>query len=177
MSEGAATSTFPGLLQAICDEAERLTQSQVAFVHFLDDHEEVPTRSAWSTATMAQCASMDIETHQRMGATGIWADCVRQRRPVIHEDVTARVGPWGLPRGHPAVAREAVVPIAEQRAHRGRAGRRQQGQPSDLLEHRGLLAGRGPPRGRWRRRGAPATAGPDPHRTGPPRGATIRSPW
>ena len=41
----------------------------------------------------------------------MWADAIRQRRAVIHNDYAALPNRNGLPEGHAALIRELVVPI------------------------------------------------------------------
>jgi signal transduction histidine kinase/ActR/RegA family two-component response regulator len=42
---------------------------------------------------------------------GVWVDCLRQRRPIIHNDYVSLPHRKGLPAGHAPVIRELVVPI------------------------------------------------------------------
>jgi PAS domain S-box-containing protein len=100
------------LLQAFLDEAEGLTDSRIGFFHFLDNDETSVSLQNWSTNTLQRCRSeQPAGTHYPVDEAGIWCDCVRQRRPVIHNDYQALERRKGLPEGHVAVSRELVVPI------------------------------------------------------------------
>ena len=52
--------------------------------------------------------------HYNIDQAGVWVDCVRQRKPVIHNDYAALPHRKGLPDGHAEVVRELVVPILRQ---------------------------------------------------------------
>jgi GAF domain-containing protein len=49
--------------------------------------------------------------HYPISQAGVWVDCVRQRRPVIHNDYAALQHKKGMPEGHAPVIRELVVPV------------------------------------------------------------------
>ena len=49
--------------------------------------------------------------HYGIDQAGVWVDCVRQRRPVIHNDYASLLHKKGMPQGHAAVVRQLVVPI------------------------------------------------------------------
>lgn len=46
-----------------------------------------------------------------MDEAGVWVDCIRTRRAVIHNDYAALPHRKGLPPGHAMVVRELVVPV------------------------------------------------------------------
>jgi PAS domain S-box-containing protein len=57
------------------------------------------------------CTAEGRGRHYDLAAAGVWVDCVRQRRPVIHNNYEALPNRRGLPPGHAPVVRELVVPI------------------------------------------------------------------
>jgi PAS domain S-box-containing protein len=111
LSESAAGLALDTLLQNAIDEAERLTESRIGFVHLLDMDEHTFMQQSWSSRTRAVCGAESQGLHFHLDRSRVWADCLRERRPVIHNDYPALPHRKGQPAGHPAVTRELVVPI------------------------------------------------------------------
>lgn len=100
------------LLRETLDEAEGLTGSCIGFYHFKDPDSQILTLQAWSTKTATMfCKAEGTGSHYPISQAGVWADCVHERRPVIHNDYASLPHRKGLPEGHAAVIRELVVPI------------------------------------------------------------------
>ena len=102
------------LLTATLDEVEALTGSLVGFYHFLDEDQVTLSLQNWSTRTLAEfCSAAGKNSHYPIDLAGVWADCVRQRKPVIHNDYGALPASErkGLPEGHAQLLRELVVPV------------------------------------------------------------------
>ncbi len=102
------------LLVATLDEAGQLTGSPIGFYHFLDADQQTLTLQAWSTRTTAEfCTAAGQGQHYSIDQAGVWVDCVRERRPIIHNDYVALPAERrkGLPPGHAQVQRELVVPV------------------------------------------------------------------
>jgi len=57
------------------------------------------------------CTAVAKGNHYPVAEAGVWADCVRERRPVIHNDYASLTQRRGMPEGHAAVVRELVVPV------------------------------------------------------------------
>ena len=99
-------------LQLMLDEIEKQTGSVIGFYHFLDVDQETLTLQAWSTNTLKNmCAAEGKGSHYNISKAGVWVDCVREQRPVIHNDYASLPNRKGMPPGHAAVKREMVVPI------------------------------------------------------------------
>ncbi len=97
------------------DEAERLTTSRIGFFHFVNEGEQTIQLVAWSTDTSKHCMiSKEPERHYPLSQAGVWVDCIRERRPVIHNDYASLPYKKGLPEGHVQVIRELVVPIFDE---------------------------------------------------------------
>lgn len=110
--EYATTHTIDELLQKTLDEAESLTGSCIGFYHFAGPGENMITLHAWSTRTSKEfCKAEGTGSHYPVAQAGIWADCIRERRPVIHNDYASLPHRKGMPEGHAAVTRELVVPV------------------------------------------------------------------
>ena len=66
---------------------------------------------AWSTRTRREFCRADAKgQHYGLDRAGVWADAIRMRKPVIHNEYASLPGRRGLPEGHAAVRRELVVP-------------------------------------------------------------------
>jgi hypothetical protein len=91
---------------------EALTGSNIGFFHFVDADERGLELQAWSTNTTARmCTAEGAGQHYAVDRAGVWADAVRARRPVIHNDYPALPHRKGMPRGHAAITREISVPV------------------------------------------------------------------
>jgi len=104
--------TFSDLLRRSLDVVERVTDSRVSFVHFVEPDQKTLTLQAWSTQTVETYCKAEAEGHQyRISQAGVWVDCVRERRAVVHNDYASLEHKRGLPEGHAALERELVVPV------------------------------------------------------------------
>jgi len=111
-SEFALTHTLDELLTRMLDEVEAMTGSQIGFFHFLEDDQIMYHLQAWSTNTLqSMCTAEGKGDHYPVEEAGVWADCVHERRPVIHNDYAGLAHKKGMPDGHAPVQRELVVPI------------------------------------------------------------------
>ncbi|HQE93327.1 MAG TPA: PAS domain S-box protein [Anaerolineae bacterium] len=109
--EFAADHSLAELMQCALDEIGRLTRSPIGFYHFVGDDQKTLSLQAWSTRTLQEfCKAEGAGLHYPIDQAGVWADCVRQRKPVIHNDYMALPHRKGMPPGHVAVERELVVP-------------------------------------------------------------------
>jgi len=100
------------LLQAFLDETERLTDSEIGFYHFVEADQVTLTLHAWSTNTLEHlCKAEGKGSHYPIDQAGVWVDCVREGRPVIHNDYASLPHRKGMPDGHAPVIRELVVPV------------------------------------------------------------------
>ncbi len=57
------------------------------------------------------CQVNGIERHYSVDDAGVWADCIRQRRVVVHNDYASLPDRKGLPAGHAPIVREMAVPV------------------------------------------------------------------
>ena len=111
LSEYANIHTLDEVLQAALDEAERITRSRIGFFHFVDQDQITLSLQNWSTATLLQCTASGKRDHYPVSQAGVWVDCIRERRAIIHNDYASLPHRHGLPEGHVPVVRELVVPI------------------------------------------------------------------
>jgi PAS domain S-box-containing protein len=110
--EFAASHSLEELLQKTLDEVGTLTNSPIGFYHFIDNDQETIFLKAWSTRTEKEfCRAEGKGTHYPISQAGVWADSIRQKKPIIHNDYASLAQRKGLPPGHAEVIRELVVPI------------------------------------------------------------------
>lgn len=108
----AANHNLRELLQFSVDEIESLTGSSIGFFHFLEADQKTLWLQAWSTNTLREMCSAEGEgQHYAVDEAGVWADAVRQRQAVIHNDYPTLLNRKGLPKGHAPITRELVVPV------------------------------------------------------------------
>jgi PAS domain S-box-containing protein len=100
------------LLQKVLDEAEILTESTIGFFHHLKEGEKGLHLQVWSTNTLTRmCTAESSGKHCSVENAGVWIDCMRERRPVIHNEYESLPHKKGLPEGHAPITRELVVPV------------------------------------------------------------------
>jgi diguanylate cyclase (GGDEF)-like protein len=56
------------------------------------------------------CKAEGKGMHYPISEAGVWVDCVRERKPIIHNDYASLPNRKGMPAGHAEVTRELVVP-------------------------------------------------------------------
>lgn len=114
LTEFGLGHTLDELLQATLDEAEALTESTIGFYHFVEVDQETLALQMWSHNTLANmCTAEGKGSHYNISQAGVWVECVRERRSVIHNDYASLPAGRrkGLPEGHAQVLRELVVPV------------------------------------------------------------------
>ena len=110
--EFAASHSVDEILQKTLDEIGLVTESPLGFYHFVEPDQDTLSLKAWSTRTLQEfCKAEGEGSHYPIDQEGVWVDCVRERKPVIHNDYTSLPHCKGLPPGHTEVRREVVVPI------------------------------------------------------------------
>lgn len=112
LSDLSVACNLEELLQKTLDEAELLTGSVIGFFHFVAKDQKTLQLQTWSTNTLARmCTAEGKGRHYDIDQAGVWVDCLRERRPVIHNDYAALPYRKGLPPGHAPITRELVVPV------------------------------------------------------------------
>jgi diguanylate cyclase (GGDEF)-like protein/PAS domain S-box-containing protein len=95
------------------DLAEQLTESQIAFVHLVYEDQVTIELGSWSQATQATYCHAAFDNHYPIDEAGVWADALRQRKPVIINDYETATGKHELPEGHAHLERLISVPVME----------------------------------------------------------------
>lgn len=94
------------------ESAVQLTESAGGYLHFMNDEDQTLNLNAWSSSVRAHCKAESVP-HYPLARAGIWADCVRIKAPVIHNDYPSLTTRNGLPAGHFPVIRHMSVPVFE----------------------------------------------------------------
>ena len=92
---------------------EQLTGSQIGFVHCVHDDQETIDLLTWSQSTLTGYCTASVDRHYPISQAGIWADALRQRKPVLINDYAIASGKHGLPEGHARLERLISVPVIE----------------------------------------------------------------
>lgn len=92
------------------DQQVKLTGSEVGTLGFMNEDETVFTRYAWSHGVSERCRVGKVSGHQSIEKSGIWADCVRKREPVIVNRYSGS-GRSGHPEGHIPLTRFMSIPV------------------------------------------------------------------
>lgn len=92
------------------EQGVRLTSSMIGYLHFFDQDNETITLHQWSHETRRNC-QLPGASHYPLSKAGIWADCIRQKQPVIHNDYKNIANRGTLPQGHSDIIRHMSVPV------------------------------------------------------------------
>jgi len=112
ISDYAYKHSLDELLTKVLDEAEILTESRIGFFHFVETDQVTLSLQAWSSNTTSSfCTAEGKGEHYPLDRAGVWADCIRDKKALIHNSYESLSNRRGLPPGHAALQRELVVPI------------------------------------------------------------------
>jgi PAS domain S-box-containing protein len=110
--EYAAVHTLDEFLSKALDEIGMFVESPIGFYHFVDSDQKTLSLQQWSTRTLNEfCRAEGKGTHYSVEQAGVWVDCLRRKKPVIHNDYDSLTHKKGMPEGHARVVRELVVPV------------------------------------------------------------------
>ena len=110
--EKTETQSVQQLLQTTLDKTEQMTESSIGFFHFVEGDQTTLSQQAWSTNTVKhRCKIESVGKRYGLDEAGVWADALRERKAVIHNDYASLKGRKGMPEGHAEISREVVVPI------------------------------------------------------------------
>lgn len=99
-------------LTAGLELAERLTESQIGFLHFVNEDQETLELVTWTAGALKGCTAA-FDSHYPVSQAGIWADSMRTRSPVIFNDYANHSPKKGLPPGHASMTRLISVPVID----------------------------------------------------------------
>jgi PAS domain S-box-containing protein len=99
----------------VLEQAVSLTDSKIGYMHFVEnstDGEVNLNLFKWSKAVHVNCKA-EKTSHYPLHKAGIWADCIRNREPVVHNDYHSVEDKKGLPEGHFPLHRHMSVPVMD----------------------------------------------------------------
>ncbi|NLF41616.1 MAG: PAS domain S-box protein, partial [Bacteroidales bacterium] len=101
------------LLKETLNELENLTGSLISFFHSLNEDTGDIDLQIWSDRTINKFCSItsQFDSHYSIEKAGVWADCIREKRTIIHNNFAALPNKKSLPDGHAAIIREIVTPL------------------------------------------------------------------
>ena len=136
----AETSSLDDFLEETLNQAEKLTGSTIGFCHFVEADQITLRLQNWSTRTKKDyCRAKGKGMHYGLDKAGVWADCVREARPLIHNNYLTLPDKKGMPVGHARLTRELTVPVLRNGKIKAIIG--VGNKPSDYTEHDlGLVA-------------------------------------
>lgn len=110
--EFAPAHSLGELLEETLNLIEKFTESKIGFFHFLEADQKSLSLQNWSAKTKKLfCKVEGINRHYPLSEAGVWTECIKLRKPVIHNDYMSLPNKKGMPLGHATVIRELVVPI------------------------------------------------------------------
>ncbi|NTU81021.1 MAG: GAF domain-containing protein, partial [Chloroflexales bacterium] len=100
------------IVEYALEEAVRLTRSTIGYLHFVSVDQVHLQLFMWSRDVREACYAEE-NTHYPLEAAGVWVDCVRERRPVYHNDYQHLESRKGYPEGHIHLVRHLSVPLID----------------------------------------------------------------
>jgi two-component system NtrC family sensor kinase len=100
-------------MQRALDMAEKLTDSPISFIHFVNENEETIDLVTWSRRTLESYCTAAFDRHYPASQAGVWAESLRQRRPIVINDYATALDKRGLPEGHAPLERLISLPVIE----------------------------------------------------------------
>ena len=114
LSEFASTHSLDELLKKSLAEAEELTDSCISFFHFVSEDQKNIHLKQWSDRTIESGCKIDTgERFYPIDKNSVWADCIRQKKAIIHNDYKALPDAQGYPNDHVPIVRELTVPVMD----------------------------------------------------------------
>ena len=91
---------------------EKITSSQVAFIHFVKNDETVIEPVTWSRKTLEHYCQAAIDSDYPVSKVGMCSDAIRNRKAIVSSDSNCAYQ-CGLPKGESQLLRWISVPVIE----------------------------------------------------------------
>ncbi|MEM5786561.1 MAG: ATP-binding protein, partial [Syntrophobacteraceae bacterium] len=96
----------------VLEQQIRLTSSTIGLIGFLDEDERLLDLHTWTTEPIPECGLPDAPVRYEIASSGLWADAVRKRMPVlVNDSATLESGGKGLPCGNIPLTRLLSIPV------------------------------------------------------------------
>ena len=112
MLQMAGGTSIDDLLRATVEEAERLTESALGFVFFVEEDQATLSLQLCSTPGIEKnCFAEKKGERPPFGKEGVWSDIIKGQRAVMHNNGAIFRHCAGMPEHYAEVRRELLVPI------------------------------------------------------------------
>ena len=112
LMDQARDYSIKDIMRFTVDRICEITHSPIGFFHYFKEDENTIILQAWSTQTREEFCEVTVEDlHYPADQAGVWADCLRARKGIIHNHYPALTNKKGLPEGHTEILRELAVPV------------------------------------------------------------------
>jgi len=92
----------------------QMTESRYSLIGLISPDESVMTIHTCSQEAMLECAVVGKPMHFHIASSGVWRECIRQRKPVVLNEYTAQhPAKRGYPEGHVPITRFLGIPILD----------------------------------------------------------------
>ncbi|MBA4369373.1 MAG: hypothetical protein C0403_17245, partial [Desulfobacterium sp.] len=98
------------IIDTVLEEAVRLTRSKIGFFHFVSNNHKYIKMFRWSQEVIKECR-VNLDAMYPIEKAGVWADCIRTGKPVIHNDCQLLPDRNAYPDGHIHIERFLSLPI------------------------------------------------------------------
>ncbi|MFC1878677.1 GAF domain-containing protein [Chloroflexota bacterium] len=112
LSEKSDQMTEAEIIEYGLEQAVSITDSQIGYFHFVNEDQETIELFTWSEGALQGCQAV-FDPHYPLSAAGVWADCARTKRPVVHNDYANLDVKGGLPEGHSPLIRHTSIPVVD----------------------------------------------------------------
>ncbi len=109
----APALTDKQLYDEALDIAVKVTGSAIGFFHQVSDDQQEIILTTWNDEARKNCSTV-YDNHYPIDKAGNWADCVRQKKPVVYNDDAGSPNRKGMPAGHAPVGRTMSVPVVHE---------------------------------------------------------------
>ncbi|MCX5804112.1 MAG: PAS domain S-box protein [Proteobacteria bacterium] len=98
----------------VLEECVKISESELAFIGFINEDETIMHTHLWSQKAMEECAVDGKPAEFPLDKAGLWAEAIRQRKPIIVNNYSDP-NPYkkGCPEGHVPLTRFMSIPLID----------------------------------------------------------------